>query len=123
MKQKAEYRDKMPDFQVFNLPNGQQDLIVYVFEEESKDEEGNTIYIYETNQLHGTFDESHVAENIEYYLNYESENPKSQIERIKELEQISTEQDLAIAEIMEITLSNSDALAESIETLMSALEA
>jgi hypothetical protein len=122
MKQRAEYYEKMPDFKIFNLPDGTQDLIVFSFVEEAKDEDETPKYIYETNQLHGIFEETHVSENLEYYLNYEEESPKTQIERIKELEEISTQQDLALAEMMEIMLSNSDALAESIETLMSAME-
>jgi hypothetical protein len=122
MKLRTQYLEKMPDYKIFNLPDGTQDLIVFSFQDEDKDEDGNVVYIYETNQMHGTFDEDHVAANVEYYLNYEAENPKSQIERIKQLEEISTEQDLALAEVMEISLANSEALAESIEALMSAME-
>jgi hypothetical protein len=112
----------MPDYLIFTLPDGKQDLMVFSFVEEAKDEDDVVVYTYETNTLHGNFDEAHVQENFEYYLNYEPENAKSQIERIKELEEITSQQDLALAEIMEVSLANSEALAQSIEALMSALE-
>lgn len=122
MKQRVEYLEKQPEYRLFSLPDGTQDLIVFSFIEEGKDEDENIVYIYDTNQMHGHFEEEHVSSNLNYYLDYEQDTPKSQIARIIALEEISNQQDLALAEIMDITLANSEALADSINALIGTME-